>query len=61
MGFQSENKNIIITGAVRIEFVILFLETGFPWGPLVADLNHFHMHSDISYGDHFGLGVWVRG
>ena len=34
---------------------------GLPCCPLVVDLNHFHEHSNTSYVDLFGRGVWVRG
>ena len=44
-----------------LEFVTSFLEPCLPYSPLVADLNLFHMHSNISYGDLFGRGVVVRG
>ena len=61
MGFQSKNRKIFTMGAVRIKFVAPFSELCLPCHPLLANLNHFHKHSNISYGDLFGMGIRVRG
>ena len=52
----AKNRKMFSMGAVRIKFVTPFSEPCLSCGPLVADLNHFHMHSNISYGDLFGRG-----
>ena len=61
MGFQCENRKIFTMGTVSIEFFALFMEPHLPCDPLVADLNHFHKHSNISYGDLFGRGRFESG
>ena len=46
---------------VRIEYVAPFSEPHLSCGPLVADLNHFHKHSNTSYGNLFGRGLGSEG